>query len=406
MNNLIFISDNFWPETNAPATRTYEHCREWVKGGVNVTVVTSFPNYPEGKVHNGYKNSLKKIEFIDGIKVVRLWSFIRPNKGFYLRILDQLSFAFSAFLYLLFINKKSFDVMVATSPQFFVGITALLISKIKNKPYFFEVRDLWPEGIILIKKDGFLYKILEKIEFYYYYYSAGIITVTSSFKSNIINRFKIPREKIHVVYNGSNNELFQKHHKSKKLINELGLKNKFIVGYAGTVGVSHALDFILDCSKDINEFEKKIHFLFIGSGSEFEKIKSRIDKENLLNVSLFRGVNKNNIVEYLSIFDFGLVNLKKYEGYLKVIPSKIFELAAMNKPILLGVDGESRDIINKYKAGIFFEPENKTEFLNACKKMISTDLNKYKHGLKNISNDFDRIMLANKMLEFIKSRIK
>ena len=141
MNNLIFISDNFWPETNAPATRTYEHCREWVKGGVNVTVVTSFPNYPEGKVHNGYKNSLKKIEFIDGIKVVRLWSFIRPNKGFYLRILDQLSFAFSAFLYLLFINKKSFDVMVATSPQFFVGITALLISKIKNKPYFLEVRD-------------------------------------------------------------------------------------------------------------------------------------------------------------------------------------------------------------------------------------------------------------------------
>ena len=98
--------------------------------------------------------------------------------------------------------------------------------------------------------------------------------------------------------------------------------------------------------------------------------------------------------------------MKKYEGYLKVIPSKIFELAAMNKPILLGVDGESRDIINKYKAGIFFEPENKTEFLNACKKMISTDLNKYKHGLKNISNDFDRIMLANKMLEFIKSRIK
>ena len=406
MKNLFFISDNFWPETNAPASRTYEHCCEWVKRGFNVTVITSFPNYPEGKVHNGYKNSLKKIEFVNGIKVVRLWTFIRPNEGFYLRILDQLSFAISSFLYLLFINKKFIDVIIATSPQFFVGITALLISKIKNKPWFFEVRDLWPEGIILINRDGFLYKILEKIEFYYYKYSAGIITVTSSFKLNIVKRFKIPEEKISVIYNGSNNNLFLKKPKSRRLISQLNLKDKFIVGYAGTIGMSHALDFILDCSKEIYEIEKKIHFLLIGSGSEFERIKLRIKEENLLNVSLLKGVKKNDVVEYLSIFDFGLVNLKKYDGYLKVIPSKIFELAAMDIPVLLGVDGESKEIINKYKAGIYYEPENKSDFINACKKIITVDSNKYSQGLKNISCDFDRINLAYKMIEFIKNRTK
>ena len=89
MNKIIFITDNFTPETNAPASRTHDHCREWVKKGAHVTVITSFPNFPEGKIHKGYKNTLKKTEIIDGIKVIRLWSFIRPNKGFILRVLDH-----------------------------------------------------------------------------------------------------------------------------------------------------------------------------------------------------------------------------------------------------------------------------------------------------------------------------
>ena len=128
---LLFISDNFIPETNAPASRTHEHCKEWVEKGAEVTVITSFPNFPEGKVHKGYKNSLKKIEIIDGIKVIRLWSFIRPNKGFVLRILDHISFAISAFIYLLLIKRKTYDAIIATSPQFFVGLSAMFISKLK-----------------------------------------------------------------------------------------------------------------------------------------------------------------------------------------------------------------------------------------------------------------------------------
>ncbi len=403
---LLFISDNFIPETNAPASRTHEHCKEWVEKGAEVTVITSFPNFPEGKVHKGYKNSLKKIEIIDGIKVIRLWSFIRPNKGFVLRILDHISFAISAFIYLLLIKRKTYDAIIATSPQFFVGLSAMFISKLKTIPWFFEVRDLWPEGIILIKKNGLIYRFLEKIEFLYYKNSTGVITLTSSFKSNIIERFNIPDEKISIVYNGSNNKLFSTTKKSNTLASSLGVKDKFIFGYAGTIGLSHALDFVLDCSEEIYNFDKRIHFLFIGSGSEFDNIQSLIKKNNLKNISLVANVPKEKVPYYLSIFDCGLVNLKKYDGYLKVIPSKIFELAAMSKPILLGLQGESKIIIKKYNAGVCFEPENKIEFIQGCKKLFNEDLKQYKQGLLKLSQDFDRKFLANIMYEFIKQKIQ
>ncbi len=405
MKKIIFITDNFTPESNAPASRTHDHCKVWVEKGVDVTVITCFPNFPEGKVHKGYKNTLKEIEIIDGIKVVRLWSFIKPNKGFILRVLDHISFAFSAFIYLLFMKKKSYDAIIATSPQFFVGLTALFISKLKTIPWFIEIRDLWPEGIILIKKNSLIYKFLEKIEYLYYHYSTGIITVTTSFKSNIINRFNIPEDKIVVIYNGSNNKLYKPSEKSILLIKELGLQDKFIFGYAGTIGISHALDFILSCSKEIYDFDERIHFLLIGSGAEYENIQSLIKTMGLNNVSLLPGIKKEKVPDYLSIFDCGLVNLKKFEGYLKVIPSKIFELAAMKKPILLGVQGESKSILTRYNAGLCFDPENKIDFIQSCKKLFSEDLKQYEQGLYKLSKDFDRKFLADKMYEFIKEKI-
>ena len=274
MKRIFFVTDNFAPETNAPASRTHDHCKEWVRNGVEVTVVTCFPNFPQGKVYDGYQNSLVKSEIIDGVKVVRLWSFIRPNKGLFLRTLDHLSFAISSFIYLLFKKRKSYDALIVTSPQFFVGLTGLFISKIRRVRWFFEVRDLWPEGIIFLKRNSVIYKILEKIEGCYYHSASGIITVTSSFKKDIIKRFKIPEHKVKVVYNSSNNLLFEPTKKSNEFVQKLGLQEKFVVGYAGTLGISHGIDFILGCTKEIFDFDKKIHFLFVGEGAEFKNIKS------------------------------------------------------------------------------------------------------------------------------------
>ena len=141
---LLFLTDNFYPELNAPATRTYEHCKEWIKQGIEVTVITGAPNFPEGKVFKGYKNKLYQTEDVDGIKVVRVWTYISKNEGFIKRIIDFVSFMFTSFIAGLFIKT---DVIVATSPQFFTAISGRWLSFWKRTPWVMEVRDLWPESI-------------------------------------------------------------------------------------------------------------------------------------------------------------------------------------------------------------------------------------------------------------------
>ena len=123
---ILFLTDNFIPETNAPASRTYEHAREWVKKGVDVTVITTVPNFPQGKVYEGYKNNIYQKEYIDGIEVIRVISFIAKNEGFILRILDFLSFMITSFIASLF--QKKIDVIIATSPQFFYSVSWIFVS--------------------------------------------------------------------------------------------------------------------------------------------------------------------------------------------------------------------------------------------------------------------------------------
>ena len=139
-----FLVDNFPPEVNAPATRTYEHCTEWIKEGHKVTVITCAPNFPQGKVYDGYKNRIYSKEILDDILVIRVWSYIAENKGVIKRILDWLSFAVTSFIFGVF---QKHDLIIATSPQFLqLGLQGA-ISKIRRKPWIFEVRDLYPESI-------------------------------------------------------------------------------------------------------------------------------------------------------------------------------------------------------------------------------------------------------------------
>ena len=402
---VLFITDNFPPESNAPATRTYEHCINWVKMNNEVTVITSFPNFPEGKVYQGYKNELYSKESLNGINVIRVWTYITRNKGFFRRTIDHISFAFSSLIYLLFFKKK-FDIVIATSPQFFVGFSAMIYSNLKKIPWIFEVRDMWPEGIIFLKRKSLLYKFLEKIEGTFYKNANGIVTVTESFKSDIIKRFKISNCKLKVIYNGSNNSFFENTKINTKIISSLNLKDKFIIGYAGTLGISHSLDFVLECLDEIYELNPNIHFIFVGDGALKNIMHDIIKRQKLKNVNLIDKVEREMIKQYLSIFDFGLVPLKKNDAYKKVIPSKIYELAAMNIPVILGVEGESKDIISKNNAGISFVPENKESFIKACLDSYHLRNSEiFLDGLKNIKNIFDRDKMSVDMLNFMQKTL-
>jgi hypothetical protein len=400
---ILFITDNFPPEVNAPATRTYEHALEWIAQGAEVTVITCAPNFPHGNVYQGYKNKFYQREDIDGIEVIRVWSYITANSGFTKRVLDYVSFAFSAFLVGLF---QKYDVIIATSPQFFTTWTAYALSKIRRKPWIFELRDLWPESIKTVgaMKQGRAIEILEKIELFLYRNATRVIAVTDAFKANLIRR-GIDADKIDVITNGSNVELFYHRAKNQELLNQLDLNGKFIIGYIGTHGLAHSLDFIVRSIAKITDPD--IHFLFIGDGAMKSTIVTLANELNLTNVTFLAPVSKDQVPEYLSICDVSLAPLKKEDNFKTVIPSKIFEASAMRKPTLLGVEGQAQEIIEHHNAGLCFEPENEADF-TAKVFELKQDKEKYmqlQEGCSHLAGAYDRKMLANTMLQLITNTV-
>lgn len=396
---ILFLTDNFPPERNAPATRTYEHCKAWAGKGAEVTVITCAPNFPEGKVFEGYRNRYAE-ENMDGIRVIRVRTYIAANKGTVRRSLDYLSFYFAA---VRAGRRQKCDIIMGTSPQFFTALAAKRLSAILGKPWIMEVRDIWPESIRTLEavKDGPLIRFLEKKEKECYQSASGIICVTRGIFADLVRK-AVPENKIRLFTNGANLENFRPQKKNDRLLKRLGLEGKNIVGYLGTMGMSHKLDFILRCAKDIKEPD--LHFLLVGEGAEKENLLNLKESLDLKNVSILDAVGKKEVPDYLSVMDIGLVNLRKSELFRGALPSKIFEYAAMGKPLLLGLQGEAADMVEAYPAGLAFEPENADDFQKKLHILLS-DKEFYadcEKGCLKLANNYDRKHIAQAMLEQIK----
>lgn len=401
---ILFLTDNFPPEVNAPATRTYDHCREWVKAGAEVTVITCVPNFPKGKVYEGYKNKLYQTEMMDGIKVTRVWSYIVANKGFFKRTLDYISYSVTSFLAGLFVKA---DLIVATSPQFFTALSGRTLHFWKRTPWVMEVRDMWPESIKTVgaMKDNAFIRYFEWEEMRCYKSARKIVMVTDSFKKKLISR-GIPAEKISVVKNGVNKDLFAPMGKDEALLDELGLRGKKIVGYIGTHGMAHKLDFIIRQAKEM-EGKNNFHFLFLGNGAERENLLKLKEELNCTNVTMLESVSKQEVKRYISILDICLINLRKSELFTTVIPSKIFENAAMTIPILMGVEGEAQEIVESYGAGLCFKPEDAEDFKAKLAQLQDPGIyENCKRGCLKLADDFDRKILAKKMYEILQTVIE
>ena len=229
--------------------------------------------------------------------------------------------------------------------------------------------------------------------------------MTDAFKRNLIER-GIDADKIEVVTNGSNMDLFSPCEKDIGLLKSLNLENKFIVGYIGTHGMAHSLDFIVQSIVKIED--RAIHFLFIGDGAMKQKMMEMASMLLLKNITFLDPIPKDDVPRYLSIIDVSLAPLKKSDTFKTVIPSKIFEASAMQKPTLLGVEGQAQEIIEQYNAGLCFEPEHEKDFISKV-KLLKDDKILYKncqHGCGILASEFDRKKLSNKMLEVLNDVLK
>ena len=403
---ILFLTHYFPPEVNAPATRTYEHAKEWVKDeNIEVTVITNNPNHPAGVLYEGYENRWFKKEEIDGIEVIRVKTYPAPNKGFFKRTINFSFYMLMAQVGSIFVDKP--DVVIATSPQLLCAFSGYFVSLFKKVPFVFELRDLWPESIVAVgaMKRNFIIRFCEKVVLFLYKRSALIISLTDSFKEYLIKR-GIDAKKIAVIKNAVELDNFKREKISvEKCKKDFGVEGKMVLSYIGTLGMAHALDKVLDCAKALETMED-VQFLIVGSGAEKDKLEEKKRKENIHNVTFVGQVNKEVVKEYYAISDIGLVTLKKNERFSGVIPSKIFEYMAMEVPIIISVDGEARQIVEESGGGIFVEPENVEQMAEMVKNLIQkpeTMAEMGKNGRMYVEKNFDRKELAQKQLDVLKS---
>jgi glycosyltransferase involved in cell wall biosynthesis len=402
--HILFLTDNFPPEVNAPASRTFEHCREWVKAGHRVTVVTCAPNFPKGKVFDGYRNRLWQTETMEGIKVIRVWSYITANEGFLRRILDYQSYMLSAIIASIFVRKV--DLIIGTSPQFFTACAAYVVSRSKFRPYIFELRDLWPESIKAVgaMKNERAIRFLEWLEMFLYRKSAKVVSVTRSFKEILMKR-GIDGSKIEVITNGVDISQFKPRPKDPELTAKLGMTGKFVAGYIGTHGLAHGLETLLAAAERLRG--KDIVFLFLGDGARKEALKQMAAEKQLDNVVFVDSVSKADVARYWSLLDVSVIHLKKTDLFTTVIPSKLFESMGMGLPVLHGVEGESADIVREEGAGIPFEPENVDQLCEALMRLKSNpaELDEFRARCLKGAQNFDRTNLALRMMKILEDTV-
>ena len=365
---ILFLTENFPPETNAAATRVFERACYWADWGHNVTVVTCAPNFPGGRLFEGYRNSWYQAEEISGIKVVRVKTYIAANRGVARRTLDFLSFMVTGFAAGL-VQPRA-DVVAATSPQFFSAVAGWAVGAVRRAPFVFELGDLWPASIAAVgaMKRSPALKAIEALELFLYRRSAAVAALTRSFKENLVGR-GIPADKVAVVINGVDLPRYEPQARDEALAEEWGLKGKFVVGYVGTHGMAHALGNVLEAAERLRDMPE-VRFLLVGGGAERDFLIAEAARRALDNVLFIPPQPKARMPSVWSLCDVALVHLKDSTVFAGVIPSKIFEAMGMGLPILLAApEGEASRIVTARKAGLRVAAEDPDALAKAARDL-------------------------------------
>ena len=370
---ILYVSQYFPPEMGAPAGRAAELSRLWAEDDHEVTVLTGFPNHPTGIVPPKYRRKFRRLvsrESYHGVNVIRTWLLPFPNRKPYERMLNYTSFCASSATTGLFLHRP--DVVIATSPQLLVGLSGWWLARCNGVPFVFEVRDLWPESLAAVgvsSQNSPLHRSLAKIAGFLYRSCDRLVVVTPAFKEYLIEHWHVPEEKIFVVENGVETSLFSRLAPNLAIRRELGAEGKFVASYIGTMGNAHGLETLLEAATLLRERAPNVLFLLVGEGAEKARIVSLARSRGLANVRFVGQQAREKIPAYITASDACLVLLKKSELFKTVLPTKMLEFMSCARPVILGVDGHARKVLEQANAGIFITPEDPAALADAVMQL-------------------------------------
>lgn len=394
---LLFVSHNYLPEANAPASRLGAHAAVWSELG-DVDVLTSPPNFPEGRIYAGYENRYSQ-EQAGRLTVTRVPIYVTPNSGVVRRFLGFLSFMQSAIRHAKRLPKP--DVVVATSPQFFTAIAGYRIAKRFGVPFVLEIRDLWPESIVAVgamKRNAFI-KFFERIERFLYRNADHVVVLTNAFRRHVLSHGGT-EDNISVITNGVDPMFVQPTSDAERLeklkrLTGLGDTSTFGVGYVGTIGMAHKAEILYQAARSCPH--PNVRFLVVGAGAGRARLEQLVAAEPLSNFRLLDKLPREDIPALLSLLSASVVHLIDSPLFRTVIPSKIFEAMGSGLPILAGLRGESADLVTSSGAGLIFEPESVDGLLQAIDD-LRQEPDRHRRlseaGPVFVKSNFDRKQLA------------
>ncbi len=396
---LLILTQYFPPEVGAPQNRLLELAVRLKKQGIDVTVLTAMPNYPQMAVYKGYENKKYVYEEIEGLPVHRASIYLPTSKSIAQRLLNYFSFVYSSAK----VGKKhigNVDVILCESPPLFLGYSALYLKRIKKAKLIFNVSDLWPESAekLGVVTNKWMLKLAYNLEEKLYKKSVLVTGQTQGICNNINQRF--PTVKTYWLPNGVDVSYYNPQQVTSTWRKDKGFSEQDVLFlYAGIIGLAQGLEIILKTADQL-KVQPHLKFILLGSGPVKEELLNYKNEKKLGNVYFFDAVQKTQMPAIIKAIDVSIIPLRKLDLFLGAIPSKIFESLAMEKPIILGVDGEARELfVNQGKCALYSEPES-VESLTGNVLKLANDANLRKQlgeqGRKYAEQNFNRNTIAEK----------
>lgn len=406
---ILFVSYFCPPEVSAPASRVFENASRLAAMGHSVTILTGLPNHPLGRIFGGYRRRLYQSESMAGVRVVRVRSWIAPNTTAVNRLKSQLSLMVAQVLGGVLVGRV--DVVVGTSPPLFQALAGWVIAVFKRCPFVFEVRDLWPENMVAVGaiKNGLQIRVLATLERFLFRRARRLIVVTHGFADYYVEK-GVPVDRIAIVTNGVDLQEYEPAPYPLEIARSLGVDGKFVAGYLGTVGINHGLQTILDAAERLRA-RADVAIVVVGDGAERASLEAEAARRGLRNVQFLGERTRAEMPAYHALCDTVMVLLKRAPYFRRVLPSKIFVCMGFERPIILGVDGEARGIVEEAGAGLFVEPENPTavaEAILTLREMKSTGTlsGMGRAGRKYVGQRFDRNALARQLDAVLRAAVE
>lgn len=344
----------------APSARVSELARHWVAAGHDVTVLTGFPNHPDGVVRPEYRERFWRgfcRENFHGVEVLRTFLLPFPNRKPHERILNYTSFCMSAAIAGSFVERP--DVVIATSPQLLVGLSGWWAARIKKVPFVLEVRDLWPESLVgtgVGEQKSLMYRSIGGLASFLYRRADSIVVVTPSFRDHLVREWVVTPEKIAVVQNGVETALFSP--RESEIRAQLGMGGKFVASYIGTLGLAHGLDTLITAASRLQSVAPEVLFMLVGEGADRERILSLAESKKLSNLIFVPQQPREKIPAFISASSVCVVMLKDKEIFETVIPTKMLEFMSCARPVILAVRGQAKRVLESAGGGICIEPDD------------------------------------------------